>query len=218
VAVFTPWVVEEVDKTMAQHQRQEDNLGNLWDIAPRRVARKKEIEQFAQYPQTGPLPVVSISDYTSWYDYVDALEQQRQMRHRQEEHEHARHITNTLASIMPSSAFQQRDTDTLAGITEQATVRMPAVTPSPERSRETKALRMIDEIIPFLDHAIRLFAWQYNTIPTHIRLSVPSYQQLCQKYGRQISAYTNERGTFHLILDSHLDALTIVCEEHVMQQ
>lgn len=205
---------------MAQYQRQpEEHLeDHLWDISPRRIARKREIQQQEQRPQTAPLPVISICDYSSWYDYVDALERQRQVRRRQEEQEQAKHITNTLASIKPSSAFRQRDTDkmSLSGIAEQSTVRMPAVSPSSERSRETKTTRMIDEIIPFLDHAIRLFAWQYNVIPTHIRLSVANYQQLCQEYHRQISAYSNQRGTFHLILDSHLDDLTIVCEEHVL--
>lgn len=207
---------------MAQHQRQpEDNLENhLWDISPRRKARKREIAEHSQHPQTGPLPVISISDYTSWYEYVDALERQRQVRQRQEEAQgQARRITNTLASIRPSSAFQQRNTDkiSLSGIAEQATVRMPAVSPALEqRSRETKAPRAIDEIIPFLDHAIRLFAWQYNVAPTHIRISESNYLQLCQEYHCQISAYTNPRGTFHLLLDSQLDNQTIICEEHVL--
>jgi hypothetical protein len=239
VAVFTPWVVEEVDKTMAQHQRQEDER---WESPLRKVARnsarrreylqllEERRQQSLPRPQTGPLPAISSTNYGDFYDFVDALDQQLQLRLKQEAREHAnhmnvereriqKHIANILSSIDPSTSFQQRDTGeiSLSGIASRQMVPMPAV--SLERSRETKAPRMIEEIAPFLDHAVRLFVWQYNVPPTHIRLSSYNYRQLALEYHNQIlAAYTNQRGTFHLLPDYQLDDATIVCEEHVMQQ
>jgi hypothetical protein len=224
---------------MAQHQRQEDEqwISPLRKVA-RMSARRREYTQLLREqqqkplprPQTGPLPAISRENYSDWYEYVDALEHQRQQHLKQEAREHAhhmnaerertqRHIANILSQIDPSALFHPRDTGemSLSGIAAQETVLMPAVPSSSERSRETKAPRMPEEVAPFLDHAIRLFVWQYNVPPTHLRLSSYNYRQLALEYNNQIlSAYTNQRGTFHLIPDYTLDDLTIVCEEHVL--
>lgn len=224
---------------MAQHQRQEDEQ---WISPLRKVARlsakRREYTQLLREhqqlprPQTGPLPVISSENYSSWYEYVEALEQQRQLRLKQEAREHAnhmnverertqKHITSILSSINPSSSFQARDTSeiSLSGIASQETIQMPAIQPPPSRARETKAPRLLEEVAPFLDHAIRLFVWQYNVPPTHIRLSSYNYRQLALEYNHQtIDAYTNPRGTFFLIPDYTLDDTTVVCEEHVLQQ
>lgn len=222
---------------MAQYQRQDDER---WESPLRKVARnsakRREYSQLLrevqQRPQTGPLRPIRVEDHIDtpdgWYGYVDALEQQRQQRLKLEAREHAnhmqaerertqRHILNILASINPFP--QQRDTGemSLSGIAAQETVPMPAV--STERSRETKIPRAPEEVAPFLDHAIRLFVWQYNLLPTHLRLSSYNYRQLALEYNNTIlSAYTNQRGTFFLVPDYTLDDLTIICEEHVMQQ
>lgn len=222
---------------MAQHQRQEDER---WESPLRKVARNSArrreytqlLKEAQQRPQTGPLRPIHIEDHIDtpdgWYGYVDALEQQRQQRLKLETREHAnhmqaerertqRHIMNILASINPFP--QPRDTGeiSLSGIAAQETVLMPAV--SLDRSRETKAPRMPEEVAPFLDHAIRLFVWQYNVPPTHLRLSSYNYRQLALEYNNTIvSAYTNQRGTFHLIPDYTLDDTTVICEKHVLPQ
>jgi len=232
---------------MAQHQRRAAD--DLWEISPRRIALEKERKQGIQQeyrhlleesrqqkqrPQTGPLTPISISDYSSWYEYVNALEQQRKVRERQQIRRHAqhmntehdrtqRHIANILSHIDPdTTAFHQpQNTDemSLAGIAAQETISIPAVSSPPERSRETQALLAVEEISPSIEHAIRLFMWQYHVPPTHIRLSSYNYRQLALEYNNQtVTAYTNQRGTFFLIPDYTLDDQTIVCEEHVMQQ
>src|SRR5690348_3117158 len=103
---------------MQPQQQDERWMSPLRKVA-RNSAKRREYSQLLREqqqkqlprPQTGPLQPVSIDDYPTWYDYVDALELQRQLREAQEHADRMtaerektrRHITRILSFLEPPS-------------------------------------------------------------------------------------------------------------------